>query len=78
MPHNGGGWCVVNLKTRINPKDEALFLWVPSGTFIMGSRETEVRKFWDENQWDERWLRGQVKGNDWVGVGHGKWTNQSI
>ncbi|SDP25330.1 Formylglycine-generating enzyme, required for sulfatase activity, contains SUMF1/FGE domain [Paenibacillus sp. yr247] len=54
------------MNTRINPKDGATLLWVPSGTFMMGSTEFEVRQLWDKNKWHEEWIDLQVGGKDWV------------
>ncbi|MEC0239772.1 formylglycine-generating enzyme family protein [Paenibacillus dokdonensis] len=55
------------MNTHINPKDGATLIWVPSGTFMMGSNEFEVRQLWRKNEWHEDWFNAQVGGKDWVG-----------
>jgi hypothetical protein len=47
-------------------QDGADLVWVPGGTFIMGSAEESVRRLWATYGWDERWW-AQVGGQDWVG-----------
>lgn len=42
-------------------------MWVPGGIFTMGSSKAGVLRLWTAHGWDERWLRGQVGGDDWVG-----------
>ena len=50
----------------INQRDGAVLVWVPAGSFIMGSSREEVLRLWAANGWDEYWL-GHVGGDDWVG-----------
>ena len=47
--------------------DRAILVWVPAGTFRMGSSEDEMRRLWSTNEWDERWYAAHVGGVDWVG-----------
>lgn len=55
------------MATTFNPRDAAALVWVPDGTFIMGSAEKETRQLWMANHWDEAWWNAQVGGTDWVG-----------
>lgn len=55
------------MNTHINPKDGSTLIWVPSGTFMMGSNEFEVRQLWTKNEWHEDWFNAQVGGKGWVG-----------
>lgn len=50
-----------------NPIDDAKVVWVPSGSFIMGSQEDEVRQLWAEHGWDEEWYQAHIGGHDWIG-----------
>ena len=53
-----------------NLVDGADLVWVPSGAFIMGSTEDEVRRLWSANGWDERWYTAHVGGANWIGELH--------
>lgn len=55
------------MNTCINRKDGATLVWVPSGTFIMGSSEEHERLLWSANIWDDQWFNAQVGGFDWIG-----------
>ncbi len=50
-----------------NPRDGANLIYVPAGTFVMGSAEEDVRRLWLVNRWDDYWYQGQVGGADWIG-----------
>ena len=36
------------IKTRINPKDGAVMVYVPAGKFLMGSNSKDTGRYWDE------------------------------
>lgn len=58
---------------RRNPRDSAALIWVPPGTFVMGSAPTNVARLWAANGWDPHWLRtvgGALCGRDFVGELH--------
>lgn len=55
------------MKMRVNPKDGASLVWIPAGSFVMGSAESEVRKLWAEHGWDMHWFSAQVGGSNFVG-----------
>jgi formylglycine-generating enzyme required for sulfatase activity len=46
-----------------NPKDDAELVWVPGGTFIMGSDPAEIGGLWHRHKWDDYWLEkdGRVR-----------------
>jgi formylglycine-generating enzyme required for sulfatase activity len=46
-----------------NPNDDAELVWVPGGTFLMGSDPAEIGGLWRKNNWDEYWLEkdGRVR-----------------
>ncbi len=50
-----------------NSIDEAEAVWVPAGSFWMGSHRDDIRKLWDAEDWDPRWIEGHVGGVDWIG-----------
>jgi hypothetical protein len=52
-----------------NAKDDADLIYVPAGSFVMGSYEDEVRQLWLEHGWDEHWF-ANLSGRDWVGEFH--------
>jgi len=39
----------------------AELVWVPGGTFAMGSSPEEMARVWEENDWDEDWLKELVR-----------------
>ena len=39
----------------VNPVDGAEMVWVPAGTFRMGSTYEEINDLWQANGWDPRW-----------------------
>lgn len=57
---------VVTIKQRTNEVDGAKLVWVPAGTFLMGSNPEEVHDLWKANDWDDRFM-AQVGGSDWIG-----------
>lgn len=57
----------VALGSRINTRDGALLVWVPGGTFTMGSAREDALRLWERYGWDRRWFDAQVGGDDWVG-----------
>lgn len=59
--------------TRQTTTDGALLIWVPAGSFVMGSRAEDVAQLWAANGWDDRWLRtvgGALCGGTFVGELH--------
>lgn len=50
----------------VNPRDGAAMVFVPAGSFTMGSDRAEVARLWERYGWDQRWL-GQVGGESWIG-----------
>jgi len=42
----------------VNPPDLAEMVWVPAGTFRMGSTQQEIDTQWTENGWDPTWRNG--------------------
>lgn len=40
-----------------NPKDLAELVWVPGGTFVMGSDPGKLYDFWRLNGWDDYWWK---------------------
>ena len=44
-------------ETHRNDRDGATLVWMPSGTFVMGSAPADVTALWAAKGWDERWLR---------------------
>jgi formylglycine-generating enzyme required for sulfatase activity len=46
-----------------NPEDDAELVWVPGGTFLMGSDPGETHDFRRRNNWDDYWLErdGRVR-----------------
>ena len=39
----------------VNPVDDAEMVWVPAGTFRMGSTQEEIDGLWQANGWDPEW-----------------------
>ncbi|MEQ7010510.1 SUMF1/EgtB/PvdO family nonheme iron enzyme [Actinopolymorpha sp. B17G11] len=50
-----------------SPVDLAAMVFVPAGSFVMGSDRTAVLQLWERYGWDHRWIDGQVGGIDWIG-----------
>ncbi|WP_337917619.1 formylglycine-generating enzyme family protein [Actinopolymorpha pittospori] len=42
-------------------------MFVPAGSFVMGSDRAAVLQLWERYGWDRRWFDGQVGGTDWIG-----------
>lgn len=55
------------MQTRINARDNAVLVWVPSGSFVMGSAKEEVKNLWTKHDWDDKWFHAQVGVSDWIG-----------
>ena len=53
------------MESRHNDKDGASLVWVPGGSFVMGSDETALREIWSAHGWDDYWW-GQVGGSTWI------------
>lgn len=54
----------------INPIDGATLLWVPAGTFVMGSSKEEVEDIFQYYDWDRSWFNAQIGGHSWIGELH--------
>ena len=54
----------------VNVVDAAPLVFVPAGSFVMGSDREAVLSLWRRYAWDPRWFLGQVGGDDWVGELH--------
>lgn len=46
----------------VNPVDGAEMVWVPAGTFWMGSTQAEIDQQWSDNGWDPPLKRAFTKG----------------
>jgi formylglycine-generating enzyme required for sulfatase activity len=59
----------------MNPVDLSEMVWVPAGTFRMGSTDEEIDRQWAENGWDARWRRltGREQPAHQVTVAKGFW-----
>ena len=44
-----------------NTKGSAELVWVPGGTFKMGSDRETLRRLWQQNNWDDHWWQGHVE-----------------
>lgn len=53
-----------------NLVDGAALVWVPAGSFVMGSDRSDVARLWQRYGWDPRWVEAQVGGSDWIGELH--------
>jgi formylglycine-generating enzyme required for sulfatase activity len=51
----------------VNPVDGAALVFVPAGSFVMGSDREAALGLWHRHGWDPRWFHAQVGGDDWVG-----------
>jgi formylglycine-generating enzyme required for sulfatase activity len=40
-----------------NPIDHAELVWVPGGTFLMGSDPGKMYDLWQSNGWDDHWWK---------------------
>ncbi len=49
----GGDGAAYPGRIVVNPIDGAEMVWVPAGTFTMGSTQKEIDRIWEENGWDE-------------------------
>jgi len=53
-------------RVRLNRADGAVLLWIPGGSFVMGSSREETLQLWQSNRWDVYWL-DRLGGDDWIG-----------
>lgn len=58
---------MIMVTTAVNPIDGAALVWVPEGSFPMGSERSDVIRLWRRHDWDQRWLDTQVGGSTWIG-----------
>jgi formylglycine-generating enzyme required for sulfatase activity len=48
---------------RRNPIDQAELVWVPGGTFLMGSDPAKMSDLWQVNGWDDyQWKHMELTG----------------
>jgi formylglycine-generating enzyme required for sulfatase activity len=52
---------------RVNVRDGATAVWVPPGSFVMGSERDAVLGLWEQCRWDPRWVDWHVGGDGFVG-----------